>query len=169
MNYIFIDIDGVLNSGKFLLKYIDEDIAIDDRPVKLLSELIHKYSAKIILSSSWRRHYTENGELRDGDYPKERDLYLIQTLYKYNIAISGRTRVGISKYGDPYDEGNRAEEIQEFIDKNLVEGDNYVIFDDEDFTGTLLTFGKHFIQTKWEKGLTKRNIKKAKKVFKHTV
>lgn len=169
MNYIFIDIDGVLNSGNFLLKHIDEDIAIDDRPVKLLSELAHKYSAKIILSSSWRRHYTENGELRDGDYSKERDLYLIQTLYKYNIAILGRTRIGISKHGDPYDEGNRAEEIQDFINKNLVEGDNYVIFDDEDFAGTLLAFGKHFIQTNWDKGLTKRNIKKAKKVFKHIV
>ena len=88
-------------------------------------------------------------------------LYVTEKMTTCTNCDGIQSVIGISKYGDPYDEGNRAEEIQDFINKNLVEGDNYIIFDDEDFAGTLLAFGKHFIQTNWDKGLTKRNIKKA--------
>ena len=46
MKVIFLDIDGVLNTNS--------DREISDDKLKLLSELVSKTGADVVLSSSWR-------------------------------------------------------------------------------------------------------------------
>ena len=63
MKVIFLDVDGVLNSEDDLRVFreknnITETILyaeVEDRPLKLLKELVEKSGAKIVVSSSWRR------------------------------------------------------------------------------------------------------------------
>lgn len=54
--YIFLDIDGVLNSNDWFEKNKDVDglVEIDPSKLILLKEIVDCTEAKIILSSSWR-------------------------------------------------------------------------------------------------------------------
>ena len=51
MNYIFLDVDGVLNSDKSLMT----DDSLEDALIENLKVIVEKTNAKIILSSAWRR------------------------------------------------------------------------------------------------------------------
>ena len=72
--FIFLDIDGVLNSEQYYLEKpqhkrwkefkdkLDKHIAwgvcnIDSKAVKLLNKLVAETKAKIVVSSSWRGDY----------------------------------------------------------------------------------------------------------------
>ena len=164
MNYIFLDIDGVLNSNEFIMKHVDDDVILDEDAIKLLSNLVNVTHAKVVLSSSWRIYFTEDGNPKDNSFTK-RGYKLKELLTKFNIEIIGITKTGIGKHGNVYDEGNRYDEIVDYIDKNLKENDNYVIIDDDDFYGSLHQFKDKFIQTSFWKGLTEEHIKKGMKVL----
>ena len=110
MKYLFLDIDGVMNSAAdwFSTKLIS------DKPFELLKKIIDETGAKIILSSSWRAGY-ERGTC---------DL-LKQRLAEYGLFIEDVTPQS----------GRRGKEIQEWLtahdyDENV---DTFVILDDEDF------------------------------------
>ena len=60
MNYIFLDVDGVLNDKYYLLFYADEDGVINQKSVDLLAKLVKQFNAKVILSSSWRNGFDDN-------------------------------------------------------------------------------------------------------------
>ncbi len=63
MKIIFLDIDGVLNSAKYDRSRGADDGNIDKSRLSLLKELTDASGAKIILSSSWRMHWSkENSE-----------------------------------------------------------------------------------------------------------
>jgi len=166
MNYIFLDIDGVLNSQDYVLSHIDEDIRIDKSKVALLAKLVKKYNARIILSSSWRIRFEDNGEISGSNSDA---AILLKTLFnQYNITIYSKTKNGIGNNGKNiwyFDQGQRADEIKDYINTNLTKNDNYIVFDDDDFGGTLKDFGKHFIKTSWQTGLTENNIKEAEYVL----
>ena len=111
MKYLFLDIDGVMNSAadRFSVKLIN------DKPFKLLKKIIDDTGAKIILSSSWRRGY-EHGTC---------DL-LKQRLAEYGLSIEDTT---------PINNNRRGEQIREWLmthdyDENV---DTFAILDDEDF------------------------------------
>ena len=54
--FIFLDIDGVLNSSPYMDRVRHEKgfCEINEDNVRILSELYHRYNAKIVLSSTWR-------------------------------------------------------------------------------------------------------------------
>jgi len=167
MNYIFLDIDGVLNSKDFVLERIDDDSSLDESRVKLLSELVKETDAKIILSSSWRIRFTESGNIRNTDSEDAKEL--VRLFKKYGISIYGKTKDYRNSHGDYFDIGERYTEIKEYIENNLTDDDNFVIFDDETFRGSLLNFNEHFILTDWfVRGLDETNIKEAKNVLQKT-
>jgi len=63
MKVIFLDIDGVLNHEQFyrgkdpsIIKILDLNLHIDTHSVKLLSQICETTGAKVVLSSTWRRH-----------------------------------------------------------------------------------------------------------------
>ena len=111
MKYLFLDIDGVMNSAvdRFSIKLIS------DRPFELLKKIIDETGAKIILSSSWRAGY-EHGTC---------DL-LKQRLAEHGLSIEDTT---------PINNNRRGEQIREWLmthdyDENV---DTFAILDDEDF------------------------------------
>ena len=54
MNYIFTDVDGVLNSGADTKVYCGDVFGIEIEKVKLLKELAEKTDSGVVLSSTWR-------------------------------------------------------------------------------------------------------------------
>ena len=110
MKYLFLDIDGVMNSAA---DWFSTEL-ISDKPFELLKKIIDETGSKIILSSSWRTGY-KRGTC---------DL-LKQRLAEYGLSIEDVTPQS----------GRRGKEIQEWLmahdyDENV---DNFVILDDEDF------------------------------------
>lgn len=65
MKVIFLDIDGVLNSGPFLtcqhdVGFFDDIDQIDPVNVEFLNQIINATNSKIVVSSSWRNHFDFN-------------------------------------------------------------------------------------------------------------
>lgn len=148
--YIFLDIDGVLNSEQYYLEKpqhkrwkefkdkLDKHIAwgvcnIDPKAVKLLNKLVTETNAKIVVSSSWR-----------GDYA----LQTIFSLAGITESIYGETPRLESRF--------RGEEIDKWL-KERQEPYKYVILDSD----MLDTQRNNFIHTDWKVGLTEENVNKA--------
>jgi hypothetical protein len=163
--YIFLDIDGVLNSEHTLdesCENMDQKMAsiISDQLVKNLSYLVEKTDAKIILSSSWRVYFNNNIKNPNNIFA----MALLASLNKYNLKLHDMTPYLKGPYSS-----ERGLEIKTYIDKNNIE--NYVIIDDEEFSDfkTHLDMSR-FIQTNFgdesttieNEGL---NIKVAKKAI----
>ena len=136
MKIIFLDIDGVLNGyGKFtgfcckvfsklhLLKFVKryhDLFGVSTHKVKLLSEIVKKTGAKVVISSSWRGGwYTPYEEKSD----RQKELH--DKLSKYNITVIGITPRDYS--------GSRGIEIQEYMEYCGYTIDKFVILDDEKF------------------------------------
>lgn len=141
-NYIFLDIDGVLNSEHTLdesCENMDQKMAsiISDQLVKNLSYLVEKTDAKIVLSSSWRTYFGNNINEPRNIFA----MFLVHSLNKYGLKLNDMT---------PYPKGpyssERGLEIKTYIDKHNI--DDYVVIDDEEFSdfSTHLDMSR-FIQT----------------------
>lgn len=149
--YIFLDIDGVLNSEDWYhyywendLKYTDKEYNIDFRAVERLNRLIDATGAEIVLSSSWRF---------DMDVAK---LRLSRAGLKYDIAkkLPG-CEFGV---GSP----TRGELIAEYVKNQKC--NRYVIFDDDnDMTDEQKE--KYFVRTDRFTGLTDSDIDKAMEIL----
>lgn len=136
--YIFLDIDGVLNSEHTLDQNSEHDASIIcDQYLENLRNIVEKTDAKLVLSSSWRVYF--------GEYTKEpRNIFaihLVQALAKHNLKLHDMT---------PFIKGNfsneRGLEIKTYINQHNIT--DYVVIDDEEFSD----FKKHldmsrFIQT----------------------
>lgn len=144
LKVLFLDIDGVLNSDNFFnnrqnndkiksLPYpLDE---IDPKCVERLNNIIDKTKANIVISSDWR-------------FQEELPIILSQAGLKYPIYDT-----------TPYLFGNRGKEIEKWMkDKNI---SNYVIIDDNDINWFSKEQHKHFVHTKYEFGLTDKDMYKA--------
>lgn len=152
--YIFLDIDGVLNSEQYYLEKpqrwkefkdkLDKHIAwgvcnIDPKAVKLLNKLVDETKAKIVISSPWR-----------GDYA-------LQTIFSLAGIIE-------PIYGEtPRSEHRRrGAEIEAWLEERK-EPYKYVILDDD--SDMLDTQHSNFIHTDWRVGLTEENVNEAIKIL----
>lgn len=163
-NYIFLDIDGVLNSEHTFsesCENMDQKMAsiISDQLVKNLSYLVEKTDAKIVLSSSWRVYFNNNIKNTNNIFA----MALLASLNKYNLKLHDMT---------PYPKGpyssERGLEIKTYVEQNNIT--DYVVIDDEEFSDfkTHLDMSR-FIQTNFgdetttieNEGLNKKVAKKA--------
>lgn len=141
-NYIFLDIDGVLNSEHTLdesCENMDQKMAsiISDQLVKNLSYLVEKTDAKIILSSSWRVYFNNNIKNPNNIFA----MALLASLNKYNLKLHDMT---------PYPKGphssERGLEIKTYVEQNNIT--DYVVIDDEQFSDFKIHLDmSRFIQT----------------------
>ena len=180
MKVIFLDVDGVLNGyGRFteiiyflakklrmlgLLKHYHDIFGVHTRKVKLLSKIVKKTGAKIVLSSSWRFGWDVPYEEKDGHQRK-----LVDKLAKYGMTI--RDRTGYAR--DAKSATQRETEIREWLSSH----DNvksFVVLDDEQydlkgFIGKELvkTSEKDYIQGNWYEntGLKRKHVKQAIKIL----
>lgn len=57
MRVIFLDFDGVLNSAVYdRTRDLTKNTSIDETRLPLLKQIVDRTNAKIVLSTSWRKH-----------------------------------------------------------------------------------------------------------------
>lgn len=132
MNYIFLDIDGVMNNYEDWMNKVNNKTEefhshrmFCDKAWLMLSEVCTITGAKIVLSSSWRLslHKTNDGIKSKYDNPDALTVKLLDYFHKYNIPLVDIT----TNYYD-----HRGKQIKEYIKRNLFATDKYVVIDDED-------------------------------------
>jgi len=148
MKVVFLDIDGVVNSGPYKDKLQQEANfqppalsmawwaeGIDPEPVKLLNALLKRTGAKVVVSSTWRLGATEAW------------LQRVLEMRGFEGEVIGMT--------ERHHGRNRSYEIMRWLATTRVEG--FVILDDEreaDIPG-------HFVKTDFEVGLTDVDVERA--------
>ncbi len=166
MKIIFLDIDGVLNSGRSVLAYSykqkdykeKEDpyfkkhtkCTIDEVSVGLLNRVLRDCDAHIVLSSSHRSHFPEG----------ENKNILIQEYLTF-LGVHWERCVGYTPGGG----GFRGTQIEEWLDKNSEKFkiENILILDDSsDFTEEQKQFHVH---CKGGHGITEENYFQMLKIF----
>lgn len=117
--YIFLDVDGVLNSREWFEhnRGVTGFTEINPDKVRLLKEIVGRTGAKIILSSTWRSLSTCDDEPGRTMY-----TYLINSLKEFGLSISDHT---------PDIQQNRPQEIKVWLENNITESDRYVSLDDD--------------------------------------
>lgn len=117
MKVIFLDIDGVLNDNASNAR-CQGYIGIDDRKVRLLSEITYNTKACIVLISTWKIHWQNF----DKDDQHEMGNYLDRKLKRQRLQILTKTCNCGSR---------RGAEIIEFVNNHSV--DAWIVLDDEIF------------------------------------
>ena len=150
MKIIFLDIDGVLNSDKYLESCTDksEDNRIDLSRVKLLADLVKSTDAKIVLTSTWRVDWNMI-PLLCGDFGK----YLNKCFATYGLSILDKTPV-ISLLG------GRHKEILTWLSRHRSSVESFVILDDMD-NGWEELYGRVVITNPQGYGLEEEHVQKA--------
>lgn len=130
MRVIFLDFDGVLNSAKYLARWGSEGVTIDPARMVLLRKLVKAADARIVLSTSWREHWSEDPE--ECDDTGARINRLFET---YGLRICGKT---------PLDHARREQQIKSWLDSHP-ETENFVVLDDMMLCADYLE--GHFVKT----------------------
>lgn len=147
-NVVFLDIDGVMNTPKFIrenrlrvgeYEFFKDPFfnSIDEEKILLLNRLVENSKAEVVISSTWRRKGAK----------------------EINHVFKAKGFIGIITHITTLREMDRGLQILEFV--NLHETTNYVVFDDEIFPIKNHITEKHIIEVDREKGLTDLDIEKA--------
>ena len=159
---IFLDIDGVLNSehwNRTHEKDVNERALIDFNAVKLLSKLVKKSKAEIILHSGWRFWF--DNEMN----PLREEAALLKEMFRAE---------GISLFGKTPDHSTeeirqtkkyslvKAGEILEWLSKHR-EVEEWLVLDDLDLHNDVVK--QHQIMIDPLTGLTEKDIQKAYCMF----
>ena len=116
MKIIFLDFDGVLNSFRYDKIRLPSEGNIDKTRLPLLKEIIDKTGAKIVLTTSWRKHWNKDFSLCS-DTGKD----FLKDFSQFGIEIFDKTEdFGINK---------RFEEITSWLN-NHKDVESFVILDD---------------------------------------
>lgn len=159
-NYIFLDVDGVLNSSAYFDELRDKDktgtcTELCEEHVKRLEKIYKECDAKIVLSSTWRYLFDAKEELASCMY-----RYLVETLKEHGMYIYAHT---------PDLNGDRPREINYWVQKNCNEEDRFVILDDDFdlFDYSKYRLDKYLVHTRYfcykieEGGLQQEHVDKA--------
>ena len=143
MRVIFLDIDGVLNTGAFLSRcsFDRPEEAIDPSAVALLNEIVRASGARIVISSSWRCTFSLH-ELRE----------ILELVGLQAEIIDATPRVSLA----------RGHEILLWLDTQDPRPD-YVVLDD-DTSGMDLHTGK-YVRTEFEFGMQPHHVIEALQIF----
>lgn len=145
MKVIFLDLDGVLNSAKYLLDHEYYGVAIDPTRMCLLKQIIDATDAKIVLSTSWREHWEKDVAKCDSTGA------LINSIFsKHGLQIWDKT---------PQLRTRRETEIRNWLDKHP-DVKNFVVLDDRLLSADYLN--GHVIKTSnYFDGLDETDVQKA--------
>jgi Swiss Army Knife RNA repair-like protein len=164
MKLIFLDIDGVLNSTRYVesdyykqatanmsdaeVMLIAHHLHLDPDALRLVNDLVKRSGAQVILSSTWRGKYSceEMTEMMKG---RGADFVVSDA----TPALFGK--VHSSRIP-------RGKEIGHYLKLLEKQPDAYVILDDHD---DMLTLKDHLVQTDIKLGLTQDDVEKALKIL----
>lgn len=152
-NFVFLDIDGVLNSTDFDKYCTDNGFKewwsyglLDQKCVLLLKRLVKITNANIVLCSSWRTSSHHVAQL-------------IQQLNLYGLIIYGITNEDSTM--------GRGQQIMEWV-YNHENCDNFVILDDDNDIRDYppeTEVSKHLVIPFYQKGLTEKEFNQALKIL----
>ena len=115
MKVIFLDIDGVLNCDRYLVENKCRGIGIDPERLELISDIVRASDANIVLTTSWRAHWSEKEEECDLLGKEINDAFA-----EFGLEVYGKT---------PSLYYNREQEIKAWLEDNP-EVTQFVIIDD---------------------------------------
>lgn len=163
MKIIFLDIDGVLNSGAYVtsdyykeatagmsdaeIMLIAHHLHLDPLAIEILNDLVKRSGAEVVLSSTWRAKYSvdEMNEMMKGRGA--------------NFKISAATPILFGKLSARIPRGK---EINHYLKLLETQPEAFVIIDDHD---DMLNLKSNLIQTNVKFGLTKDDVEKALKIL----
>ena len=164
-NYIFLDIDGVMNNRRDWMSKVDDKAEqfhchrmFCDEAWQLLSDTCRKVNASVILSSSWRLGltYDENDNVIARDNNCHSSTKLLEYFDKYNIKLAGIT---VNNWSE------RGQQIIKYVMDHLEIEDDFVVIDDESFDIREYISEDQFIKTEFETGLLSEHCEKIIKYF----
>lgn len=167
MKFLFLDIDGVLNTGRYQEVLIDSDqhfinedgALFDPIAIENLRYIVQSTSAKIVLTSTWRMDGIEAMRVMWKRRRMPGNVYGI-TPHSITRFADVDTRDEWSKHAI----GSRGMEIHEWLVRNTKGSNAYVILDDEnDF---LLYQANHVVLTDPYNGLTKEVANRVMEILK---
>ena len=144
MKIIFLDFDGVLNCAKYL-KSCGPGLAIDPTRMDLLKQLVDATDAKLVLTTSWREHWSRN--LTECD---PTGILIHEIFSRYGLQILDKT--GQSPIP-------REAQIKSWLEAHP-EVRHFVVLDDRLLSGDFLQ--GHFVKTSnYFDGLEEADVQKA--------
>ena len=155
--YIFLDIDGVLNSDCITELTPNGYVGVSNENITVLKEILNVSGAKIILTSTWRLEWE-----RDYDSCEPDGKYLVDRLREFGIEITDKI---------PGEErlAYRGEEIDAYVKQHGLK--NWIVIDDEYFFDfnmyQIYSEGENprFLMTDYRYGLQPSDVEKAKILF----
>lgn len=150
MKVIFLDVDGVLNSNQRRLEI--GGASLDEEKVKLLSIIVQRTGAVVVLHSGWR--FWLNEDLKP---VKKEAADLLFMLAKYHISVHDKTpdfstsQIRKTKQFSLV----KADEILSWL-SNHNDVENYIVLDDLDLHNEQLA--RHQIRTDPADGLLEKDI-----------
>lgn len=164
MKIIFLDIDGVLNSGRSFIAFSHRarewenaddpyykritKATIDDVSVGLLNRVLRDFDANIVLSSTHRMHFADD----------DKKLSMIQDYLSY-LGVDGERCVGFT----PRFNAIRGVEIKHWLDETSLPVESIIILDDSsDFLPEQMEFHVH---CEGGHGITEENYRQMTRLF----
>ena len=150
MKIIFLDIDYVVNCWSTKERAPSGVIGVEQRLIAYIKEIVDATSAKIVLSSTWRKDWAFN--LLDGkDWNYLREEFAKQDLHFFDYTPIRR-------------DSHRGKEIKEWLENTGYDVSSYVIIDDEMFDIKDLHEG-HMVQTYFNDGINPSAVKIAVEIL----
>ena len=127
---IFLDFDGVLNSEKYLAAHEGYGVMLDPTRMVLLKQIVDATDAKIVLSTSWREHWSNDLTKCDST-----GVLMNRLFDTYGLQIFDKT---------PKLHKRRETEIKTWLDQHP-EVESFVVLDDMLLSADYLK--GHFVKT----------------------
>lgn len=145
MKVVFLDFDGVLNGDDYVRRQGRFGLILDPEKLALLKKLIYATDAKIVLSTSWREHWSSMEEQCDSI-----GLEMNRIFRSYQMEIYDKT---------PQLRFQREQAIYQWL-QQYPQVENFVVLDDRFLSADFLK--EHFVLTSnLRGGLDEDDIKKA--------
>ena len=159
MKVIFLDFDGVLNCVKSksrapfsqLIWYV----GLDSDKMRNLAKIVQETDAKIVLTTTWREHYTIGAYKQEDPVGK----YVNNKFRKVELKIYDKI--------EPGRRFNRGRGVKKWLEEHP-EVTDFVILDDEEmgYYNDYDLFDPHFVKTFWDgHGLTENCVNAAIKIL----
>lgn len=142
---VFLDFDGVLNSRQYLANNNSQGVGIDPTRLALLRKMVFETDAKIVLTTSWREHWSVIPWMCDETGKQINKLFNEHDLYIYDKTLSINH--------------NRYDEISEWL-KEHPNVKSFVVIDDEPFEQGVLK-DRFILTSRLRNGLEKNDVEKA--------
>ena len=156
MKYLFLDVDGVLNTPSSRSRCAGHYIGIDNAKVLLLKHIIEKTGAEIVLHSTWKEFWEK--EKHRKWMQDEFAIYLDKKLRAAGLVVVDKT----PDYADRQ-RLSRGEGIAEYL--NARNWESFVILDDLQFDYDSCGLTDYFVKTDEDTGLTAELAEKAIKIL----